>query len=164
MSDLQGFNANEIPEDNFEPIPNGEYNVAIIGVQRCASKTNATNSYLELKLQVIDGEFKGRQVFDRLNIWNSNQTAARIAARTLADICLAIGKPQINDSSELLNQLLAAKIVVKVQDGYDPKNEVNGYLARKSITEQAAQTLDATPTQTQPAQTAAAAGGEQRPW
>ena len=60
MSNLNGFNANEVdPALDFEPIPAGKY-LAIISASEMKPTKPCDGSYLELQFHVIEGEYKGR--------------------------------------------------------------------------------------------------------
>ena len=145
------------PVEDFSPIPAGEYTMAIIDSEMKPTK-NGQGQYLQLALQVLDGDYKGRMVWDRLNLVNPNQTAVEIARRTLSAICHAVGKLQVTDSSELHNVPMLVRVSVRPADGqYDASNEVKAY---KRIEGQAAQPAMAQ--QAQPAQQPAAAGA--MPW
>jgi hypothetical protein len=85
------FNANDVPEDEgFQPIPEGDYTCQIVQSEMKDTKAG-TGQYLELRIQVLEEPYVGRLVFERLNLINPNETAVKIANRTLADICEAVG-------------------------------------------------------------------------
>lgn len=124
------FDATNIsPQTAFEPLPAGWYQVAITASENKPTKDNS-GAYLQLELTVTDGPMKGRKVFDRLNLWNPNQTAVEIAYRTLSAICHATGKIQVGDSTELHNVLLEAKVALRpASAGYEASNDIKGYRA-----------------------------------
>ena len=123
------FNAAEVStESQFSPVPNGDYPV-IITESEMKETQSGDGQYLQLVLEVIDGPYKGRKVWERLNLVNKNQTAVEIAQRSLSQICHAVGHLQLQDSVELHNKPMMAKIVVRQQDGYDDTNEVKEYSA-----------------------------------
>lgn len=127
---LTGFNAEDVPpQDNFDPIPAGWYPVVITDSEMKPTKAG-TGEYLQLELTVLEGDHSGRKLWDRLNLDNPNQTAVDIAQRTLSAICHAVGNLTPNDSAELHDIPLMAKVSVKpAADGFDPRNEVKGYKA-----------------------------------
>lgn len=124
------FNAQNVnPQTAFEPLPAGWYPVAITASESRPTK-NGNGAYLHLELTVIDGNHKGRKVYDRLNLWNPNQTATEIAYRTLSAICHAVGVLEVGDSVQLHNLPLEAKVSIRAADGaYEASNEVKGYRA-----------------------------------
>lgn len=124
------FNAGEVPEDSFEPVPEGEYTCHII---RSEMKENraGTGQFLELRVQVLDEPYTGKLIFERLNLINPNETAVKIANRTLADICIAVGKMEIEDSEELHGVEFKANIEIVIDESgeYPPQNEIKKYKA-----------------------------------
>lgn len=127
---LAGFSAHDVePQDSFEPLPAGWYPVIISDSENKPTKAG-TGSYLQLELQVIEGDFEGRKVWDRLNLDNPNQTAVEIAQRALSAICRAVEVMTPNDSTELHDRPFEVKLSVKPAKGeYEPTNEVKGYRA-----------------------------------
>jgi hypothetical protein len=83
-------------------------------------------------IEVIEGQYAGRKVFDRLNLKNPNSVAVEIAQRSLSSICRAIGVTNPKDSSDLCDKPLMIKLAVKPADGqYSASNEIKGYEAAK---------------------------------
>jgi hypothetical protein len=128
--DLNGFNAAEIdPNTVYEPIPAGWYKVVFTEAEEKPTKAQ-TGSYLQISAEVIEGEYQGRKLIERLNLNNPNSTAVEIAQRTLSAICRGVGVMTPRHSSDLLNKPIMAKVAVKPGDGqYGPSNEIKGYEA-----------------------------------
>jgi hypothetical protein len=127
MADLQGFDATQVPPGSFDPLPPGRYPAVIVASEMKATKTG-TGNYLEVVLEVIEGEHKGRRLWDRLNIKNPNAQAEQIAKATLSAICHAVGVLQPRDSSELHDLPLAVQVAVEQRDDTgQPRNVVRGY-------------------------------------
>ena len=124
------FNAAEVPEDTgFETIPAGDYTAQIIQSEMKDTKAG-TGMYLEMRIQILDEEYAGRLVFERLNLVNPNNTAVMIAQRTLADICEACGVLEVEDSEELHNIEMTVRLGVKPASGdWGASNEVKKYMA-----------------------------------
>lgn len=101
MANLSGlYNPEAEAQQDFAPIPSGEYPAQIVESDMKPTKNN-DGQYLELKYSVLDGEFKGRSVWVRLNLDNKNAQAVEIANRQFASIRDAIGVTQVNQSEEL---------------------------------------------------------------
>lgn len=125
------INTADLPDqDRFEPIPAGKYAVQIIESDSVALKTGNGES-LNITLEVIEGDFAGRKVFDRLNYLHTNQIAQRIGQQGMKSICKAVGfEGHLSDSEVLHGIPLVAKIVIEQKDqNYEPKNVVKGYEA-----------------------------------
>ena len=90
MANLTGFDANSVnPATDFEPLPAGKY-LAIITDSEMKPTKSGSGNYLELTFQVIDGPFKGRMLWSRLNLDNPNAQAVQIAQGELSAICRAV--------------------------------------------------------------------------
>lgn len=128
MGNLDGYNANEWePNVGFEPIPAGEYKV-IISSSELKDTSAGDGKRLALELQVIEGQYEGRKLFDGLNLVNPSEKAVQIAKGTLSAICRAVGKMTPKDSTELHNIPLLAKVSVEPRnDTGEPSNRVKGY-------------------------------------
>jgi hypothetical protein len=111
----------------FDPIPAGEYMMQI--VESAILETKARNGkYIKLTLKVIDGEYKGRQIWVNLNIVNPNPVAVEIATKELATICRAVGKLQIVDTQELHGIPFLGRVKIRPASGdYPPSNDMVGY-------------------------------------
>lgn len=129
MAQMQ-FNAAEVePQTSFDPIPAGWYK-AMITESELKTTRNGNGEYLQLTLQVLDGQYANRMVWERLNLRNPNQTAVEIAQASLSAICRAVGVMAVTDSVQLHNKPLMVKVKVRAADGqYEASNEVAGYKA-----------------------------------
>ena len=79
MANLNGFDANEVePTTTFEPLPAGKYLAAITESEMKPTKSGS-GSYLQLTFTILEGEYKNRVLWARLNLNNPNATAVKIA-------------------------------------------------------------------------------------
>ena len=89
-----------------------------------------TGSYLEMRVQILDEEYTGRLVFERLNLDNPNDTAVKIAQRTLADICEAVGVLEVEDSEELHGIEMLVRVGIQPAKGdWGASNVIKKYMA-----------------------------------
>lgn len=114
------------PTSPIAALPAGTYRAHITASEVKPTK-NQTGKYLQLEFTVLDGDFKGRKFWERLNIQNTNQTAQEIAQRTLSAICHATGVLKLTNSQQLHHIPVTVKLTVKQDAGYEPRNEVKGY-------------------------------------
>ena len=137
MANLNGFNANNVePAADFDPIPAGKYVVVVTDSEMKSTKDGKGN-YLELKFQVIEGEFKGRLLWARLCLENKNDTTVKIAKSQLAAICQATGIMTPKDSVELHNLPLVVNVKIKKRtDTGELANEIKGFSKRETATAQ----------------------------
>jgi len=149
MANLNGFNAGEVdPSVSFDPVPAGTY-LAIITESEMKPTKAGTGRYLQLTFQIIEGRFKGRLLWARLNLDNPSAMAVKIARAELSAICRAVGVMQPRDSIELHNLPLVVRVGCKKRDDTgDITNEIKGYSRREAGAVQAA----------------AEAGGSAPPW
>jgi hypothetical protein len=129
MAELdQTFNAQDVPEDDrggFDPLPAGEYTMQVIESEIKDTKSGS-GQQLVLTLEVIEGQYSNRRVWDRLNIRNQNADAQRIAQRSLADLCLALNIQSLRNSEDLHFKPFIGKVAIR-QDKtgqYGPQNTV----------------------------------------
>lgn len=99
MASLNGFNAEDF-KDEYAPLPAGRYTAMIVKSETKSTKAG-NGSYLSLEIDIVDGQYKGRKLFENLNLDNPNEQAVNIAKATLANICRAVGVLHPKDSSEL---------------------------------------------------------------
>ena len=127
MANLSGFNADNVePMSDFDPIPAGKYAAIISGSQMKDTKSG-NGSYLELTFQIIEGEYKNRLLWERLNLDNPNELTVKIARAQLAAICRSVGVSQPKDSCELHNLPLVISVKQKTDSDGEVRNEVKGY-------------------------------------
>ncbi|AQT67923.1 hypothetical protein STSP2_01075 [Anaerohalosphaera lusitana] len=128
MAYLNNFDANTVdPAQSFEALPAGKYIAAITESEMKPTKNN-NGHYLQLTLDVLDGQYKGRKVWARLNLDNPNAQAVQIARGELSAICRAVGVMQPRDSVELHNLPLCIKVTCKKRgDTGEITNEIKGY-------------------------------------
>jgi len=131
MGNLSGFDANTVEPNQFDVIPAGEYEACIVKSQMKQTK-DGQGQYLELELQILNGQFQNRKLFDRLNLKNQSAKAVQIAQGTLSAICRAVSVLTPNDSLELHNKPLRVKVKVTKDDQYGDKNEIMAYKARQA--------------------------------
>lgn len=120
------FDARQVdPQQSFEPIPAGWYNMMIVESEMKPT-SNGQGAYLQLTLKVVDGQYAGRQVFDRLNLQNPNPIAVEIAYRRLSAYCHATGVIQVQDSQQLHGIPFKARVSIRTDSTgqYEPSNEV----------------------------------------
>ena len=131
MRFLGDFDATKEAESGgFEPLPEDDYVVAVTESEMKRNKKD-TGSYLSLKLQVLDGDCKGRTLFTNLNLDNPNDTAVKIARAELGAICKAVGLGTVRDSSELHDLPFVIRVGLrKREDTGDMQNQIKKYLSR----------------------------------
>lgn len=160
MADLGfQFKSEEVEVQDFTPLPEGEYVCMFTSSEMKETKAK-TGQYIQLQLDVVEGEHAGRTLIERLNIKNPNEKAVEIAYQTLKRICDAVNKPSISNTEELHNIRLIVRVKVEKSKPYEKdgvtqegnmQNVIKGY---KSIKEKSATQADSSPQ----------GGANKKPW
>ena len=140
------FDATSVePTTAQELLPAGKYRAQIVESEMRVTK-NGMGQFLWLMLDILEGEHKGRKIFDQLNLVNPNPTTVEIAQRTLSAICHATGKMHVSDSEEL--HLIPMTIQVKIRppkNGYGESNAVTYLPPDRAAAARAAKPASAAP-------------------
>ena len=141
MAILNFDSTNVVPMAALDPVPSAWYVCAMSASEMKPTSKNDGSSYLECEYDIMaPPEYKGRKLYDRMNLVNGNPTAVEIAYRTLSSICHATGVIQVADSQQLHNRPLMIKVSLRPAgpgaDGkhYEASNEVRGYKAVENST------------------------------
>lgn len=128
------FDATQVePDTGFETIPAGWYNTAIDESELKPTR-DGMGSYLQLRFNVLDGQYVGRKLFARLNIRNANAQTVEIALKQLSAIGHAVNVLHIQDSAMLHGIPLKIKVKIRPASGdYEASNDITAY---RNINEQ----------------------------
>ncbi len=146
MADLNGFDANAVePTSDFEPIPAGKYLAVIVNSEMKATKAG-DGHYLEITFSILEGPYKNRLLWSRLNLDNRNPQAVQIAQAELSSVCRATGILQPKDSCELHNLPLVIGVRLKRRSDSDElTNEIKSYAKRETANAVSPQAATNTP-------------------
>ena len=132
MAGLDGFNANNVePNQDYGLIPKGDYDAVIVESEKKKTKAG-DGEYLNLKIQILNGEFQNRILWTVLNLWNKNEKAVQSARGDLSAICRAVSVLEPKDSSELHNKPLKISVAIKKNGNDEDENRIVGYKARNA--------------------------------
>lgn len=127
--DFLKFNAaNVAPQTAFDVLPAGDYIAQITESSIKPTKAN-TGMALNMTWTVLDGQYHGRKIFDRINIQNQNPEAEKIGQSQLSSICHAVGVLNLQDSNQLHGRPAKLKVKIRKDDQWGDSNEVKGYSA-----------------------------------
>ena len=115
-----------------EPLPEGPYLAQVIEDEMKPTK-KGDGSYLQLKMEVLDGPHKGRWIFDRLNLQNPNKTAVEISERQLLAVGKACGVAKLDDSSQLRGIPITVIVKIEKSSEYGDRNQVVTYKKAASV-------------------------------
>jgi hypothetical protein len=83
---------------------------------------------LKLTFEIIDGQFKGRRVWENLNIRHSNEDTQRIAQSQLSALCHAVNVIKLLDTAALHFKPVRINVTVREAQGiYKASNNIKGY-------------------------------------
>jgi len=121
---------NEDSLTDYSPIPSGDY-IAVIKSSQYRQNKKKTGHYLQFIFSIIEGKYKGRNLFENCNLDNPNQVAVEIANKTLNSICQACDKVGVEDSEELHD--IPMTIRVKKVESTPSQPESNDIIGFKKL-------------------------------
>ena len=129
------FDASKVdPSQPFEAIPSDKYLVEITKSELKPTKAG-DGSYLEIEYTILDGDYRGRKVWDRLCLNHSTQKTVEIARANLSAVCHAVGIMKPRDSNELHHIPLTITVKTRRDESTgNIYNEIKGYSKRESLT------------------------------
>ena len=146
--------AGELKDSAPEILPVGDYTMQI--TQSDLRDTKAGDGqYIWLELEILGPKYVGRRYWERLNLFNKNETAVRIAKKALGAICNAVGVSAFEDTEQL--HLKPMKVVITHKENKQGKLET-----RADYYPLNAQTPTAAPVSAPTA--AAPSAGAPKPW
>jgi hypothetical protein len=122
------FDASTVaPQASSGPVPAGTYLAQCIDSDVQPLKSgNGTG--LKLTFEIIDGQYKGRRIWENLNIQHSNDDTQRIAQSQLSALCHAVNVIKLQDTAALHHKPVTIKVVVREAKGeYQASNNIKGY-------------------------------------
>lgn len=122
-------------------LPKGRYPVRIVAAEYVENERK-TGFILKLEHDILDGNYKGRKIFDNYNLQHSNEQTQRIAQSQYAKLCeSAFGKGAARPTNP---QLLIGAVYVIEWGKKRPKKRDNDYHTEEQE-EQRAEVLDRLP-------------------
>tara|TARA_Y100000593_G_scaffold93049_1_gene186532 strand:+ start:1793 stop:2269 length:477 start_codon:yes stop_codon:yes gene_type:complete len=129
-----GFNPSEVvPQEpmSFELLPRGEYTLRATDAEERPTKNNG--ELIAVTFEVADGSHQGRKIWFQFNTKNASEQAERIGHQQLVAWATACGKPEADDTDDLLERPFQANIVIeKGTNGYADKNKIASFLFSKA--------------------------------
>jgi hypothetical protein len=122
------FDASTVaPQASTSPIPAGNYLAQVIesDIKDLAS---GNGKGMKLTFEIIDGQYKGRRIWENLNIQHSSEDTQRIAQSQLSALCHAVNVIKLQDTAALHHKPVTIKVVVREAKGeYQASNNIKGY-------------------------------------
>jgi hypothetical protein len=124
------FDASQVaPQASTGPLPAGVYLAHIVESDVQPLKSG-NGEGLKLTFEVIDGQFKGRKVYENLNIRHTSEDTQRIAQSQLSALCHAVNVIKLMDTAALHFKPVRINVTVREAVGqYKASNNIKGYEA-----------------------------------
>jgi hypothetical protein len=114
--------------NDFQIMAEGEYTLKATDAELKETK-KGDGAYLAVTFEVTKGEHTGRKVWQNFNIHNPSEKAQQIGREQVAAWGRAAGKPNAQDSDELMERNFQAKLgIEKGTGGYNDKNIIKSFL------------------------------------
>ena len=122
------FDASQVaPQASTGPLPAGTY-LAHITESDVQPLKYGNGEGLKLTFEIMDGQFKGRKVWENLNIRHSNEDTQRIAQSQLSALCHAVNVIKLMDTAALHFKPVRINVTVREAQGiYKASNNIKGY-------------------------------------
>jgi hypothetical protein len=124
------FDASQVaPQQSSGPLPAGVYLAHIVESDVQPLKSG-NGEGLKLTFEIIDGQHKGRKVYENLNIRHTNEDTQRIAQSQLSALCHAVNVIKLMDTAALHFKPVRINVTVREAVGqYKASNNIKGYEA-----------------------------------
>lgn len=122
------FDASTVaPQASPGPVPAGTYLAQIIESDVAPLKSGKGTG-LKLTFEIIDGQYKGRRIWENLNIQHENDETQRIAQSQLSALCHAVNEIKVKDTAVLHHKPVHVRVVMREAQGqYQASNNIKGY-------------------------------------
>lgn len=166
------FNSQQVAPDTgrAEPFPEGRYLLHVINSD-VKQSSSGKGTLLSLELEVYEGTYKGRRVFENINIVHTNPQAQNIGQSQLSALCHAMGHiGEVTDSKDLHYKPFEADVGIepaKAKPGggmYDARNRIDKYHFGGNTTAPVPPAANPSPPPSPPAPPPQRAAGGSRPW
>jgi hypothetical protein len=128
------FDASQVaPQQATGPLPAGTY-LAHITESDIRDLSSGNGKGLKLTFEIIDGQFKGRKVWENLNIQHTNEDTQRISQSQLSALCHAVNVIKLLDTAALHFKPVRINVTVREAQGqYKASNNIKGYEAAGAV-------------------------------
>jgi hypothetical protein len=137
------FDVSTLPKYEFEPLEVGTYKAKITECDIKTSNNEPTNAYIKLKLEVVEGKYSGRTLYDYVNLFrgnnpnippsnhrqptNQDNITMGIAARKWRDYIVSSGFDATITNLEtmnLLNKVVLISVGIRSTDNFGDQNDI----------------------------------------
>ena len=127
-------NLAEVEVNDFSPFPAGHYTMQAIEVGDLKQNKNETGAYAHITFEVVDGEYKGRRIFENFSYFHENAKTVNIALQRTKAWIIACGLDgNIELTVDVLKSLegreFTAEVTIKPDSQNIPKNNIRSFVA-----------------------------------
>lgn len=108
----------------WDPLPPGDYTACVTSTDLKATKAG-NGEYIELTIEIMDGDYSGRKIWERLNIKSHSDQAMQIARSQLNQLATALNQLPLKDTDQLLEIPFTLTLDIDRKD--NTRNRVMGY-------------------------------------
>ena len=134
----QTFDPTTQEGNSWAVMPVGKYVAQI--VEASIQQPNSGDGYhLAVTWKIIEGDYEGRQVWDRITISHSSEQAQTIGRKLLKDLCVATGIAEpVNDAEVFLFKPVRIRLGIErdKQGVYPDKNRISRILPLEAKSEE----------------------------
>ncbi len=128
------YNTGEVkPSSTYEVLPSDWY-IAQIVASEAKTPRSGQGQMLNVTFEIIDGDHRGRKIWNNYCIIHPNAKTQEIARSNLAALSHACGVPQPGCSEQLHHIPVKIKVKVKKDKNDEWANEVTGYASIERVT------------------------------
>jgi hypothetical protein len=134
-ANLEGYQE----QDDFSPVPPGEYLVKVVDSAVREAKTSS-NRLAEFVFEIQGPEYRNRKIWDRYVLGND------VAMSRLKTLAKSVGHRNpnfIRDTEELHGGVCRVRVKIEEQNGYDPKNVITSFKPAQAPTLQPSESIPA---------------------
>lgn len=128
------FTTDKATGGTYEPLPIGQYIVAITNAEVKATK-DGNGSYINAEFTVKSGEHEGRKLFQNFTLSNQNQQAVDIGRGQIKALLIASGATdfRLKSVNDLCGKVVTAKVGIETSEQYGSRNKITSFSAATKI-------------------------------
>jgi hypothetical protein len=127
MAQLPKVFNQDVPTQDYQPLPEGTYTAEITDAQVKESKSGG--HYLNVRYDIIAPSHQGRVVYGMITINANNPKAVEIGEQQMNRLRLACGIGSLTDTNQLIGKKVQIKLKIEKSDEYGDQNRISSWKA-----------------------------------
>lgn len=112
---------------DYQPVEAGRYTLAVVKSERKKAKSGK-GEYISCEMEILDGKYKGRKVFEIFNILHTDDQTQEIGRGRLSALFRATGVMDPDVMADIYNAPFEANVGVKMQTGGEYAGTASNYI------------------------------------